>query len=72
MLTESEQAEQRGLQPSMPTQLPEILKSQIALEKATWSLDHRSPCDVIAVSSSITLPASARADGAATRRDVNT
>ncbi|XP_070632700.1 IQ domain-containing protein F3 isoform X2 [Bos indicus] len=44
-----------------------LYPTSLSLEKATWSLGHSCPCDIMAVSSSTILPASAKTNGAATR-----
>ena len=44
-----------------------LYPTSLSLEKAIWSLGHSCPCDIMAIFSSTILPASARANGAATR-----
>ncbi|XP_020731722.1 IQ domain-containing protein F3 [Odocoileus virginianus] len=44
-----------------------LYTTSLSLEKATWSLGHSCPCDIMAISSSTILPASAKTNGAATR-----
>lgn len=51
----------------MEMQVFPLYPTNLSLEKATWSLGHSCPCDIMAISSSTILPASAKTSGAATR-----